>query len=335
MKGICYSARMGLLSSIQERAMRRAEREAESLQDAVRFAWEAAQEISVSRRRIAACVVLADAVTAPTLRGAIAVLTSRVRVPVAVIGMGQPLPVWVDRTTLVLVASAAPKDADADAAMALARRRGAVCVVLAREGALATAAARRGALIVLLHEPRTPVAFFPERALAATLGLFLLTGVAKVSEREMERALRAMGEVIDTCASDVPLAENPAAQVADALIGRAVCCTAPESWGSVAAIAAQRVQWAGQWAVAAPDDALALDSDGGSTFVRTALFALRPESIPATPAWRAALDMAERRGMNVVEYGARGANDLEELWEALQFFRCTAALLAERRGESS
>lgn len=252
----------------------------------------------------------------------------RLAVPVSIV-RGYSLQPHVGSKTLVLLSSFSGTTEEVIAAGLEAKRRKAKIAVIAAGGDLAAMAQKEGwpAYIFspgdLAKQPRLGTGF----SLAGILGLFSSLGLVKVVEADIRRLLTAMGEVLDTCAVDVPQDENPAKMVAKSLKGRSVFIIAAEHLLGNAHVLTNQINETGkQFAVYFALPELNHHLLEGLTYPKgfaknvTAVM-LRSSHYHPRVQKRFAVtsDIFERIGIEVIEYDCGGKDAIEECGEILQF----------------
>ncbi len=302
----------------------------ERLSEQVRLAWHDAQEVGLpSSYRLAEQIVVVgmggSSLGAHLIEG---VLATKSKKPLFIIRDYQ-LPVWVTSKTLVILSSFSGTTEEVLAAAEDAKQRHAKIIVIATGGTLASWAKRNGypAYIFtpgdLAKQPRLGLGF----SFAGMLGLLTQAGLCKMKDEDMQRAISAMAEVTDLCAVDIPTAENPAKQVAEALAGRQIYVVAAEHLsGNAHVLANQLNETAKQWTtygllpeidhhllegLSHPKELIANTT---VLFLTSSLYHPRNRKRCTVTA-----DIVEKTGVQVVDYHARGKDALEEMCEVLQF----------------
>lgn len=252
----------------------------------------------------------------------------RLTVPAAIVH-DYILPAHVGPKTLVVLSSFSGTTEEVLAAAVEAKRRKAKIVVIAAGGELAKMGEREKwptyvfAPGDLAKEPRLGTGF----SLAGVLGMMVRLGFAKVTEADMKRFLTAMGEVLDTCAVDVPTEENPAKTVAKSLKGRVVFIIAAEHLLGNAHVMTNQINETGkQFATYFALPELNHHLLEGLTYPKgfakgvTAIMLRSAHYHPRVQKrFAVTADIFERVGMEVVEYGCGGKDAIEECGEVLQF----------------
>lgn len=239
------------------------------------------------------------------------------------------LPNYVGSKTLVVLSSFSGTTEEVLTAAIEAKRRKAKIVVIAAGGELAKMGVKEGWPTYvftpgdLAKEPRLGTGF----SLAGLLGMLVGLGYAKVTEADMKRFLTAMGEVLDTCAVDVPSAENPAKTVADNIKGRVVFVIAAEHLLGNAHVMTNQINETGkQFATYFALPELNHHLLEGLTYPKgfaksvTAIMLRSSHYHPRVQKrFAVTADIFERVGIEVVEYGCGGKDAIEECGEVLQF----------------
>lgn len=149
-----------------------------------------------------------------------AIWSDRISVPVEVL-RGYELPAWVGPDTLVIASS---RSGDTEETLrqlegALSRRCPVVCV--SSGGAMRRVAEAAKLPLAVIPDGGTPRAALGW-SLGIIAGILERAGVLELAEPEMEAAVASAREVAARCAPEVPTADNPAKQLAWALVDRFV-----------------------------------------------------------------------------------------------------------------
>jgi glucose/mannose-6-phosphate isomerase len=190
------------------------------LADQVIEGWRISRELQLPWEAPRSVAVLGMGASAIGGDLAQAIWSDRISVPVEVL-RGYELPAWVGPDTLVIASS---RSGDTEETLrqlegALSRRCPVVC--LSSGGAM-----RRVAEAAKLPLAVIPDGGTPRAALGWSLGIIAGTleraGVLELAEPEMEAAVASTREVAARCAPEIPTADNPAKQLAWALVDRFV-----------------------------------------------------------------------------------------------------------------
>lgn len=300
------------------------------LAEQVRTAWHDAQEITVPKAYAKVDHVLIVGMGGSALGPHIlqCTLSAKVKIPLTIVN-DYVLPAWVNSNTLVVLSSYSGTTEEVLFAAEDARKKKAKLLTIAAGGALAAWAKKHDAPVYiftpgdLAKQPRLGVGF----SFAGILGLLVRTGIFSVKEEEMRRAIAAMAEVTDLCASDVLFEENPAKQVAVAIAEKNVIIVGAEHLRGNAHILANQInetgkQFATHFALpelnhhllegfSHPKD---VSQNTAMLFLHSSLYHPRTRKRFTVTA-----DMVEEIGVSVVDYVARGKDALEEACEVLQF----------------
>ncbi len=262
-------------------------------------------------------------------------------VPVSIVH-GYSLPAHVGSRTLVVLSSFSGTTEEVLAASIEAKRRKAKVLVIAAGGTLGDVAQAEGwpAYIFtpgdLAKEPRLGTGF----SLAGMLGLLSTLGFVKVGEADIRRLLTAMGDVLDTCAVDVPTDENPAKLVAKGLKDRVVFVIAAEHLQGNAHVLTNQInetgkQFATQFSLPEMNhhllEGLAYPK-GFAKSVTAIMLRSTHYDERVQKRFRVTADIFERIGMEVIEYDCGGKDAGEECGELLQFGSFVSYYLAMLNG---
>ncbi len=255
-------------------------------------------------------------------------LADHIKVPVELL-RGYNLPSWVNSKTLVVLSSFSGNTEEVLYVAKQAREAKAKIVGIASGGKLASLVKRQKYPAYLFKpgdlakEPRLGLGF----SIAGTLGLLEQVRLVKVSKKEKINWLRAMAEVVDSCALDVPVKENPAKQVAVALKGRPMLVVGSEHLAGITHVFTNQInETAKQFAQSHELPELNHHLMEGLTFPK-GLFSkftvvmLKSKHYHARTQKRYPITakVFEKLGAEVIEYEARGETKFEEVVEVLQF----------------
>jgi glucose/mannose-6-phosphate isomerase len=175
----------------------------------------------------------------------------------------------------------------------------------------------------LAKQPRYGTGF----SLVGIMGMLERMGVLKIKEAEVTSMMSAMGEVIDNCATDVPATENPAKEVATEIVNRSIVIIAAEHLsGNAHILQNQMNESAKQFATYQLLPELNHHFLEGLSYPvgqaqNTTVILLRSNHYHARTQKRCDItaDILEKKGITVIEYGAKGESRLDEVGEVLQF----------------
>lgn len=315
----------------------------EHLAEQVRVAWHDTRtmRLPTSYRRAKNVVVVGMGGSALGPEVLLHAWCKKFTVPVIMV-RSYALPSWVTRDSLVIFSSFSGTTEEVLAVAEDARRRRLKAVVMTSGGALATIAQDAKwpkyvfAAGELAEEPRFGIGF----SMIGLLGILQAAGLTKAADGDVRRLRSAMGDVLDTCAVDVPTDDNPAKAVAHALQGRAVVVFgAGHLVGNAHVLRNQLNETAKQFATySALPEANHHLLEGfmfPKTFAKNAT-AVMLRSTHYHPRvqkrFDVTADMLERMGLQVVDYMAGGKDALEECGEVLQFTSFVAYYLALLNG---
>lgn len=300
---------------------------AERLPEQIRYGWEVAAETPLPAAWGACTNVVLCGMGGSGVAAEIALhaTSASAKKPVTLC-RDYTLPHYVNARSLVMVLSMSGTTEEMIALFEDARRKKAKCIILAGGGPL----------IALAKKHRTPVChleyadFGDSRygtgiAFGALLHLLAKTKSMTTSWKEVEHAIQACHEVIDTCAPDISHAENPAKQIAEAIERQHVLVLAAEHLtGTAHAVTNALNETAKQQAHshALPEYnhhyLEALQFPEKSATQTTALIIKSPLYHSRTQArCEYTADLLESTGATVVEYETGGGTALEEACEVL------------------
>ncbi len=242
---------------------------------------------------------------------------------------GYDLPAFVDSKTLVLLSSFSGTTEEVLAAGLVAKKRKAKIMAIAAGGELAELAEEEGWPMYvftpgdLAKQPRLGTGF----SLAGILGMLATLGYVETGETEVRRMLSAMGDVLDTCAVDVPLKENPAKTVAKSLQGRTVFVIGAEHlMGNAHVLSNQINETSKQFAVYFALPEINHHLLEGLTFpkgmvknVTVLMLRSKHYNERVQKRFKVTADIFERIGLEVIEYDCGGKDAIEECGEVLQY----------------
>ncbi len=302
----------------------------DNLAEQVRLAWSESRLIKfpASYKTCSSLVIVGMGGSALGPEMLQTVFFNNLTVPVMMV-RGYDLPAFVDNKTLVLLSSSSGTTEEVLEAAKVAKKRKARIMVIAAGGELVELAAKEGwpgYVFVpgeLAKQPRLGLGF----SLAGILGMLATLEYVKFGEADVRRMLTAMGDVLDTCAVDVPMADNPAKTVAQSLQGRTVFVIGAEHLlGNAHVISNQLNETSKQFATyfALPElnhhllEGLAFPKG----FIKnvTVLMLRSAHYHPRVQKrFKVTADIFERLGIEVIEYDCGGKDVIEECGEVLQY----------------
>lgn len=300
------------------------------LAEQVRMAWHASQEIAVPKSYAKTKHILVVGMGGSALGAHILqdIFQKKSKIPFSIV-RDYVLPSWVNADTLVILSSYSGTTEEVLSAADDAVKKKAKVLVICAGGALAAWAKKHKVPAYvftpgdLAKQPRLGIGF----SFAGIAGLLASAGINVVKEEDIRRSISAMGEVTDLCASDVAFDENPAKQVAAAIADKNVLIVGAEHLVGNAHILANQInetgkQFATYFALPELNHHLLESFSHPKTVIgNTAMLFLHSSLYhPRTrKRFTVTADMAEERGISVVDYVARGKDLLEESCEVLQF----------------
>lgn len=315
----------------------------EHLPEQVRIAWHETRDLALpdAYRRATSVVIAGMGGSALGPHMLVAALRNRLTVPV-VIANEYTLPEYVDKKTLVILSSYSGTTEETLEAGDCAEKAGAMIAVICAGGELAKRAAKKKWPVYqfdpgeLARQPRMGTGF----SLAGVLGILERAKLVKVSDAEIDRMVIAMGEVIDTCAVDVPTKENPAKTVAKSMKDSTIFVVAAEHLYGVAHMFANCInETAKQFAVPFALSELNHHLLEGLTYpksfapkavafmVQSSLYHERIQKRVNVTA-----DSFEQQGLSVIDYQTNGEEPLEEVGELMQFASFVAYYMGMQNG---
>lgn len=311
----------------------------ENLPEQIRMAWRDTRELDVPRlankvQNIVLAGMGGSGLGAHMLEAA---LPDRFKVPFYTL-RDYALPGWVDAKSLVILSSFSGNTEEVLAAAAEAKKRRAKIIVICAGGTLAALAKKEKWPIYiftpgdLAKQPRFGIGL----SFGGVVGLLERAGLLKVSEKELQAMMKAMHEVIDSSAVDVPTKENPAKTVASELAGNIVLAFAAEHLVGVAHVMANALNetskhFATYFALPEMNHHLL------EGFTNPKIFAPKTKVVLLSSALynkrtqvrvKLTAELCERQGAGVVEYVTAGKTRLEEVGEVFQFVSYVAWYLA-------
>lgn len=316
------------------------------LAEQVRMAWHDAQEVAVPKVYGKTNHILVVGMGGSALGPQILqdIFQKKSKIPFSVVH-DYVVPAWVSTSTLVILSSYSGTTEEVLSAGDDARKKKAKLLVIAAGGPLAAWAKKHDipAYIFtpgdLAKQPRLGVGF----SFAGIAGLLVRAGINVIKEEDVRRAISAMGEVTDLCASDVAFDENPAKQVAAAIAGKNVLVVGAEHLVGNAHVLANQInetgkQFATHFVLPELNHHLLEGFSHPKTFAKNTAMLFLHSSLyhPRTrKRFTVTADMTEEREMDVVDYVARGKDLLEESCEVLQFSSYVSWYLAMMNKEET
>lgn len=315
----------------------------EHLPQQIRTAWHDTREMSFPAAYKKANAIVVLGMGGSTL-GPHIIATAcgdRLTVPFTIVS-DYRVPGCVGAKTLVILSSFSGTTEEVLEAGKQAERAGAMIAVITAGGELVKMAKKKQWPLYqfdpgeLARQPRMGVGF----SFAGILGMLERLKLCKVTDAEIDRMVIAMGEVIDTCAVDVPAKENPAKTVAKSMKDSTVFLVGAEHLVGVAHMFSNCInESAKQFCtyVALPElNHFLLE---GLTFpksfsTKTVAFMMQSSLYHERTQKRVVLtaDSFEQQGLTVVDYETNGAERLEEVGEMLQFASFVAYYMAMQNG---
>lgn len=315
----------------------------EHLPEQIRIAWHETRdlEIPTAYRKAEHIVVSGMGGSALGARMAFAALSERIAVPMLIVN-DYRLPEYVGKKSLVILSSFSGTTEETLSCADDAKARGAMVVVICAGGELAKRAKKNGWPTYqfdpgeLARQPRMGTGF----SLAGILGILERAKLVKVTDAEIDRIGIAMGEVIDTCAVDVPTKDNPAKTVAKSLKDSSVLLVSAEHLAGVMHMFANCInETAKQFAVplVLPEinHHLLEGLSYPKSFARNTVALLVQSSLyheRTQKRVQVTADSFETQGLTVIDYLAHGTDRLEEVGELLQFASFVAYYMAMQNG---
>jgi len=300
------------------------------LAEQVRIAWHDAQEITIPKAYAKAKHILVVGMGGSALGAHILqdIFQKKSKIPFS-ITRDYVVPGWVNADTLVILSSYSGTTEEVLSAADDVQKKKAKLLVISTGGELAAWAKKYNipAYIFtpgdLAKQPRLGIGF----SFAGIAGLLARAGIKVIKEEDIRRAISAMSEVTDLCASDVACSENPAKQVAAAIAEKSVLIVGAEHLVGNAHILTNQInetgkQFAAYFVLPELNHHLLESFAHPKAFAENAVMLFLHSSLyhPRTrKRFTVTADMTEECGMSVVDYVARGKDLLEEACEVLQF----------------
>jgi glucose/mannose-6-phosphate isomerase len=300
------------------------------LPEQVSLAWHDTRDLKLpASYRGCANIVLAgmggSALGTDMIRG---VFFNNLKTPLEIV-RGYELPAYASGQSLVILSSFSGTTEEVLSAAEVAKKRRAKIVVIATGGALVNWAKKQKVPAYvftpgdLAKQPRLGVGF----SMLGVAGILERAGLLKIQDHQVAKMIRAMGEVIDSSAVDVPEKNNPAKKVARSLVGRSILLIgAGHLFGNAHVLANQINETAKQLALPVEIPEINHHLLEGLTFPKknigsTTALMLRSELYHPRIQKRFAItaDLLERQGLTVIDYQAGGGSLLEECGEMLEF----------------
>lgn len=315
----------------------------EHLPEQIRIAWHETRDFALPEQfRHATHIVVAGMGGSALGPHMIATaLADRLTIPMTIVN-GYHLPASVNKKTLVILSSFSGTTEETLAAAVEVEKIGAMVVVICAGGELAKRAKKKSWPCYqfdpqdLARQPRLGVGF----SFAGVLGILERARLIKVSDAEIDRMGIAMGEVIDTCAIDVPSKENPAKTVAKSMKDASIFLVAAEHLVGISHMFANCInETAKQFAIALALPEINHHLLEGLTYPKafaphTAAFMMRSSLYHERVQKRFTVtaDVFEEQKLSVIDYEANGSEPLEEVGEILQFASFVAYYMAMQNG---
>jgi len=315
----------------------------EHLPEQIRIAWHETRELVLpeSFRRASNIVIAGMGGSALGPHMLATAFSDRLSVPISIVN-DYRLPACTTKKTLVILSSFSGTTEEVLACSLEAEKIGAMIVVIAAGGELAKRATKKKWPLYqfdpgeLARQPRMGTGF----SLAGVLGILERAKLIKISDAEIDRMVIAMDEVIDTCAVDVPVKENPAKTVAKSMKDSVVFLIAAEHLVGVSHMFTNCIhETAKQFAMYFQLPELnhhllegltypkSFSSKAVAFMMQSSLYNERIQKRVAVTA-----DSLERQGLTVIDYEAHGTDRLEEVGEMLQFASFVAYYMAMQNG---
>lgn len=311
----------------------------ENLPEQIRAAWRDTRELDIPRltskvKNIVLAGMGGSGLGAHLLETAFA---DRLKVPFVTV-RDYTLPGWVDAKSLVILSSFSGNTEEVLAVATQAKKRQAQVLVICAGGALAALAKKEKWPVYVFNpgdlakQPRFGIGL----SFGGVVGLLERTGLLKVSEKELQSMMRAMHEVIDSCALDIVTKENPAKMVAEELAGNAVLVFAAEHLTGVAHVMANALNetskhFATYFTLPEMNHHL-LEGFTNPSFLAPKLKVVLLSSTlyheRTQTRVKLTAELCERQGAEVVEYVSAGKTPIEEVGEVFQFASYVAWYLA-------
>lgn len=302
----------------------------EKLSEQVRIAWKETRLINVpsNYRNVTNIVVVAmggSGLASQIIQVACADLR---QIPLTIIH-DYNLPSWVSSKTLVVAISYSGGTAEVLHAYQQAKKAHAKMMVITTGGELAKLAAAHKIPKYIFtpgeisKQPRLGLGF----QIVGLLGLLERAKLLKLKEKDVKATMAAMAEVLDTCAIDISVKDNPAKTVALELHNRAILIIASEHLvGNAHVLANQINENSKQFATFMEIPELNHHLMEGLSFPKKffeKFTVLMLDSDLYYPDNKKRYDLTaeifERQGGQVIIYKAGGKTKLEECGEILQF----------------
>lgn len=302
----------------------------ERLAEQVSLAWEETRTLSVPTAFRRAENIAFVGMGGSSLGGHLiqGMCRDRLRAPLELV-RDYTLPAYVNHKSVVLLSSFSGSTEEVLAVAKEAKARRAKIMIVTSGSKLAALARRERVPAYvftpgeLAEQPRLGLGF----SMIGALGLLERAGLCKVTNKEIKSMVKAIGEVVDSSASDVSLPKNPAKQVALAIKGKAVLIVAAEHLVGNAHVFVNQINESGkQFAIYAEIPELNHHLMEGLTyptgfFGKFSVLMLKSKLYHSRTQKRFGItaDIFERQGGQVIEYTTGGHNRIDECGEFLQF----------------
>jgi glucose/mannose-6-phosphate isomerase len=188
--------------------------------DQIAEGWHISRDIELQRETPSSVAILGmggSAIGGDLVKG---IWADRISAPVEVL-RGYDLPAWVGRDTLVIASSKSGNTEETLSQLETALARRCPVVVVSSGGALRNVAQAAGLPLAIVPDrgsPRSSVGW----SMAIVAGILQQAGLLELDEAEIEAGMAAGRATAAACGPDVPTADNPAKQLAWALVDRIV-----------------------------------------------------------------------------------------------------------------
>ena len=302
----------------------------EHMPEQVKIAWEAMKDFKVPRsyKDFDHVVIggMGGSILGPHMLQSLFAQEAKVAVSLV---SDYSLPTFVTKKTLVIFSSASGGTEEVLSMAKDAKKRGAKVAVVTEGGKLLAMAKREQwpyyKMITgsLAPQPRLGLGF----SLTGLLGMLTKMKVLSVKDQDIENMMKAMGDVVATCALDVEEKENPAKIVAQECVNRSIMLVGAEHLaGNVHALQNQINETAKQICTYDLVSEINHHRMEGLTrpvgafkkytilMVRSGLYHTRVQK-----RFDITADVFEKIGGRVIDYNCGGGSKLEEVGEMLQF----------------
>lgn len=302
----------------------------EHLSDQFRLAWHDASDIEIPEEYADVDNIVFAGMGGSALAAYLVTssLHDDITVPYTIV-RDYTLPSWVSDRTLVVLLSFSGTTEETISCAAQARKAKAKIMAIATGGDIAALAKKHDYPLYQFvagdyaQQPRYGLGF-------TAIGLMAMlssAGLIDVDEAMVEKMVTAMHDVVDTCAPDVDVADNPAKQVAEELASRAVYVIAAEHLVANANVLANQLNETSKsfstfFALPELNHHLLEGLKYPASLQEDAVFLMlksRHYHERIQTRFDITADLMEAAGLTVIEYDAHGKNRLEEMAEILQW----------------